>query len=244
VEPAVTAPRDIWTRLVIDPLADPLARRLAPRPWVTPNRVTVVSGVLGVAAALCLATGRLRLGGALFLLRFFADCLDGKVARLQGSSSDRGALLDVATDTVCVAAAYAGLALWTVRHELLGVVPALALLAALACYDWALAHRKHRAGRPGLGDGGSTLFRRTGVPLLDPWLRACRRLGMRPVPWSVEAETLALGLLPLLGARAAAAGIVVALVFYVAAAAINLRRTWRIATVLDGSRAVPAGAEP
>ncbi|WP_181411111.1 CDP-alcohol phosphatidyltransferase family protein [Nocardioides humi] len=147
-------PRDIWTRLAIDPLADPLARALARLAWVTPNRVTVVSGLLGVAAAGCLATGRLRLGGILFLLRFFADCVDGKVARLQGSGSHRGALLDVATDVVCVTAAYAGLAVWAVRHDHADPAVAAALLAALSCYGWALAHRKHLAEQAGLGDGG------------------------------------------------------------------------------------------
>ncbi|GAA3524976.1 CDP-alcohol phosphatidyltransferase family protein [Nocardioides daeguensis] len=226
-------PRDIWTRLVIDPLADPLARALAPHPAVTPNRVTVFSGALGVTAAACLATGRLRLGGVLFLLRFFADCLDGKIARLQGSSSARGALLDVGTDVVCVTATYAGLGLWAVRTDRAGVGVAVGLLAAVATYGWALAHRKHLAERAGRGDGGSDLIGRTDLPLLDPWLRVCRRLGMSPVPWAVEAETLVLGLLPLAGPRFAAAGLVVGLAFYVVATGTNLRRSWRIATALD-----------
>ena len=39
-----------------------------------------------------------RLGGVLFLLRFFVDCMDGKVARAQGTSSTRGAALDLAAD--------------------------------------------------------------------------------------------------------------------------------------------------
>lgn len=229
-------PRDIWTRLVIDPLADPLARVLAPHAAVTPNRVTTTAGLLGLAAAACLATGRLRLGGALFLLRFFADCLDGKLARLQGSGSERGALLDVGTDVVCVTAAYAGLGWWAVRTGRVDVPVAVGLLAALACYGWALAHRKHLAERAGRGEGGSDLLHRTDLPLLDPWLRVCRRLGMSPVPWAVEAETLVLGLLPLAGPRFAAAGLIVALAFYLVATAVNLRRSWRIATALDGVR--------
>ena len=222
-------PRDVWTRLVIDPLADPLAARIARWPAVTPNRVTLVSGALGIAAAVCLATGRLRIGGVLFLLRFFADCVDGKVARIQGSSSRRGALLDVATDVLCVSAAYAALAGWAVAHDRAEPAVAVALLAALATYGWTLAHRKHLAAEAGLGSGGSSLYLRDDVPLLGPWLRLCRRLGMSPVPWAVETETLVLGLLPLVGARAAAAGLVVALAFYVVATVVNLRRMWRIA---------------
>ncbi|WGX96055.1 CDP-alcohol phosphatidyltransferase family protein [Nocardioides sp. L-11A] len=236
-------PRDVWTRLVVDPLADPLARVLAPHPAVTPNRVTAFSGLLGVAAAACLAAGWLRLGGLLFLLRFFADCLDGKIARLQGSSSARGALLDVGTDVVCVTAAYAGLAWWAVRADRVEIAVAVGLLAALGAYGWALAHRKHLAALAGLGDGGSGLLRRTDLPLLDPWLRICRRLGMSPVPWAVEAETLVLGLLPLAGPRPAAAGLLVGLAFYLIATVVNLRRSWRIATALDVVRAREPGGK-
>ena len=223
-------PRDVWTRLVIDPVADPLARGLARHRWVTPNRVTAVAGVLGVAAAACLATGRLRTGGALFLLRFLADCVDGKVARLQGTSSPRGALFDVATDVVTVGAAYAALAGWSVAHDRASPALAVAMLAALACYGWTLAHRKHLADAAGLGDGGSRLIDRTDLTLLAPWLRLCRRLDMSPVPWAVECETLVLGLLPLAGGpRWVLPGLALALAFYVVASAVNLRRMWRIA---------------
>ncbi|TWG99160.1 Phosphatidylglycerophosphate synthase [Nocardioides sp. J9] len=231
---STTAPtRDIWTRAVIDPVADPLARLLAPRPWVTPNRVTAVSGVLGVAAAACLATGRLRLGGALFLLRFLADCLDGKVARAQRSSSQRGALLDVATDVVTVTAAYAALAWWAVRTDRVDPALAALLLGALGTYGWSLTHRKLVAGAVDGGSGSSRFPTATGNPLVDRWLRLCHRQHMRPVPWSVEAETLALGLLPLAGATPAAAGIPVAVAFYLVATAANLARGWQLAGRLD-----------
>lgn len=223
-------PRDVWTRLVIDPLTDPLARGLARHRAVTPNRVTAVAGVLGIAAAACLATGRLRTGGALFLLRFLADCLDGKIARLQGTSSPRGALLDVATDVLCVSAAYAALAGWAITHDRASPALAVAMLGALACYGWSLAQRKHLADAAGLGDGGSRLIDRTDLPLLDPWLRLCRRLNMSPVPWAVECETLVLGLLPLVGGpRFLALGLGLGLAFYVVATLVNLRRMWRIA---------------
>ncbi len=236
-------PRDIWTRVAVDPLADPLARRLVRLPGITPNRVTAVSGALGVAAALCLGTGRLRLGGVLFLLRFFADCVDGKVARLQGSGSARGALFDVATDVVCVTGAYAALAVWAVREGYVAVPWAVALLGALGCYGFALAHRKHLADQAGLGTGGSLLHQRRDVPVIGGWLALCRRLGMSPVPWAVETETLVLGLLPLVGGRVAAAGIYLALAFYVVATVVNLARLQRIAARLDRPGAPALGKE-
>lgn len=229
----MTPTRDIWTRVVIDPLADPLARLLAPHRAITPNRITAVSGLLGVTAAASLAAGRLRLGGALFLLRFLADCLDGKVARSQASSSHRGAFLDVATDVVCVTAAYAALAWWAVRTDRVDPVLAVVLLGAVGTYGWTLAHRKLLARAADEGAGSARVPRALGLPVVDGWLRLCRRAGMRPVPWSVEAETLVLGLLPLVGPGAAAAGIPLALAFYAVANLVNLRRCWRISGRLD-----------
>lgn len=228
-------PRDIWTRLAIDPVADPLARLVAPRRGVTPNRVTAVSGCLGIAAVACFATGRLAVGGVLFLLRFLTDCVDGKVARLQGTASARGAALDVATDVVCVTGAYAALSVWLAAEGHIGPAWAGALLAAVGCYGWSLAHRKHLADEAGLGSGGSDLHLRDGgtVPLLGRWLALCRRLGMSPVPWAVEAETLVLGLLPLAGPEAAAAGVLVGVAFYTVATTTNLARLARITGVLD-----------
>lgn len=236
-------PRDIWTRLVIDPVADPVAGGLVAVRGVTPNRVTAVSGLLGIAAVLCFATGRLRLGAVLFLLRFFADCVDGKVARLQGSGSERGAAFDVATDVVCVTGAYAALATWLAAGGHLEPAWAAALVAAVGCYGWTLAHRKHLGALASVGSGGSDLHERDDVPLLRPWLALCRRLGMSPVPWAVEAETLVLGLLPLAGPRAAAAGVMVGVAFYVVATATNLRRIARIAGLLDRRAALRPAEE-
>ncbi len=239
---APARPRDIWTRLAVDPLADPLARWLARHRVVTPNRVTGVSGALGVAAAVCLATGRLREGGVLFLLRFFADCVDGKVARLQGTGSARGAVFDVGTDVVCVVGAYAALAYWATREGHVGPAWSAALLVSLGWYGWALAHRKHLASLAGRGDGGSRLHERRDVPVLGGWLGLCRRLGMSPVPWAVEVETVVLGLLPVLGPRWAPQGVYLACAFYLVATTVNFARLARLAALMDQSRASVGGA--
>lgn len=225
--------RDIWTRLAVDPLADPVALVLSRHRVVTPNRVTMVSGLLGVAAIACLATGHLAAGGLLSLLRFFADCVDGKVARAQGSGSARGALLDVATDVVCVVGAYAALTAWAVTEGHLHPLWAGALMAVLGWYGWALAHRKHLAALAGVGDGSSRLVDQEGSGPWGAWLGLCRRLHMRPVPWAVEVETLVLGLLPLLGPGFAVPGLHLALLFYGGATVVNLARMARIAAALD-----------
>lgn len=236
-------PRDIWTRLTVDPLAAPLARRLAPLAGVTPNRITSVSLMLGVAAAACFTVGQLRWGGALFILRFFADCLDGMVARLQGSSSARGALLDIVADVMGVTLSFAALTWHLVSEEHLPLAVAPAVLGALVVYNWALAHRKHLADVAGRGDGGARHDWHVTTPVLRSWVDLCRRLNMSIVPWSVEAEILALGLAPLLlPASHVATVVIVILAFYVVADGVNIARLWRIAGLLD-QRTAPTAPE-
>lgn len=227
-------PRDLWTRLAVDPLADPLARRIAVHAAVTPNRITALAMALGLAAAACFAIGSLRLGGALFLARFFADCLDGKVARLQGSSSARGAFLDIAADVTGVTLAFATLGWHLQVNDQLPTYATPALVSLLVAYNWGLSHRKHLAEQAGLGSGGAGHAWRVSVPVVRSWVELSRRLGMSAVPWSVEAEIGALGLAPLLLGADWVAGVYLgAIAFYVLAVGVNLRRAWRIAGVLD-----------
>ena len=236
--PATTGrPREIWTRLTVDPLADPLAARLARSRHVTPNRVTAVAILLAVGSATCFALGAFRLGGLLFLARFFVDCLDGKVARAQGSSSARGALLDLAADVGGIALVVAALS-WTLlrRDEVPELVP-VALLAAMVFYNWVLAHRKRLADPLGLGEGGADHTRTVAVPVVRQWVAFCRRQNMSPVPWALEAEIAMLGLVPLLlPARWVGYGLAAGLCFYLVADAVNMRRVWHLARLTDQAR--------
>ena len=154
--PSLTKHRDqMFTVLVVDPVAVPLARWLATRPGVTPNRVTVVAILLGLASATMFAIGELRWAGALFLVRFGVDCLDGKVARAQRRSSTRGAALDLVADVVGILFAAGALAATVVaRGDLPGWV-GLVLVGLIGLYAWALQYRKQLAGAHGLGDGGA-----------------------------------------------------------------------------------------
>lgn len=225
-----TATRQMWARLAVDPLADPLARRLARHRRVTPNRITATALVFGLVAAACFATGHLRIGGALILLRYFTDCLDGKVARVQGTSSARGALFDLGSDIVCITLAATALCWRLVVDGHLGIGAALALLGSLVVYNWALEHRKHLAGAAGLGSGGAAHAWQPTFPVLREWVRLCRRINMAVVPWVLEVEMVTFGLAPLLLTPGYVA-LVVALAAgcYVLAAGVNLHRAWRVA---------------
>lgn len=230
-------PREIWTRLTVDPLATPLAAWLARSRHVTPNRVTALAMALAVGSAACFATGQLRWGGLLFLMRFFVDCLDGKVARNQGSSSVRGAALDLVADVGGIALVVAALS-WTLlrRGDVHELVP-LGLLAAMVFYNWVLAYRKQLAAGLGAGDGGADHRAVPDLPVVGRWVAFCRRLNMSPVPWALEAEIAMLGLAPLLlPSPWVGVGLAVGLAFYLVADAVNVRRVWRLAGEADEIR--------
>jgi phosphatidylglycerophosphate synthase len=94
-----------WTVWLVDPVASRLVWLVSPWRWVTPNRLTVSAFLLGVAAAACFwqqSRGWLAAGAALFHLSFVLDCMDGKIARLNGTGSVFGAWLDYVFDRLRV----------------------------------------------------------------------------------------------------------------------------------------------
>src|SRR5688572_12073522 len=94
-----------WTVLLVDPLASRLVQFTAGYRWVTPNRLSLAAFVLGLAAAYSfLQADRwwLVAGGLLFHLAFVVDCMDGKIARLNGTGSVFGVWLDFMLDQVRV----------------------------------------------------------------------------------------------------------------------------------------------
>lgn len=228
---------ELWTHFAVDPLGIPLSRRLAGVPVVTPNRLTAVALALGAGAAVCFATGRLLTGGILFLLRFFVDCLDGTVARFQGTCSNRGASFDLAADVLGVTAAYAALGWFLVDAGHLHGGLLVALLGALGVYNWELGHRKRLAADAGLGSGGAAHRWTPTWPPLRAWVTYCDRHAVSPVPWAAESEIVTLGLAPiLLPVEALPWAMLAALAFYLVADALNARRIWRIAGFLDQVR--------
>jgi CDP-diacylglycerol--glycerol-3-phosphate 3-phosphatidyltransferase len=65
---------------------------------VAPNTLTLLGYVLHLPVMYMLATGHLRLGGALFVVASAFDALDGSVAREMGQASTFGAFLDSVVD--------------------------------------------------------------------------------------------------------------------------------------------------
>ena len=99
-------PRDAWwTVLLVDPLASRLVRIVAPHRRITPNILTMIATVLGLGAAACFAQQTrwwLVAGALLFHASFVVDCMDGKIARLNGTGSLFGAWFDFVFDRLRV----------------------------------------------------------------------------------------------------------------------------------------------
>jgi phosphatidylglycerophosphate synthase len=102
-----------WTVLLVDPIAARITRRVAIVRGFTPNRITLFAFALGLAAAASFAVAQpvwLVVGALFYHLSFTFDCVDGKVARLNGSGSIFGAWLDYILDRIKVAICAAALA--------------------------------------------------------------------------------------------------------------------------------------
>ncbi|GAB1823114.1 CDP-alcohol phosphatidyltransferase family protein [Herbidospora sp. RD11066] len=109
---AARKPRDSWwTVFAVDPVACRLALLTANHTSITPNGLTAVSMLLGLASAACFAAGALLPGAVLFYLSFTVDCMDGKIARLKGNGTPFGLWLDYVGDRLRVGACAFGFAL-------------------------------------------------------------------------------------------------------------------------------------
>lgn len=70
---------------------------------VTPNQVTGLSLLAGLASAWCFSTGRgpaIAWGGILYLVANILDCSDGQLARLKGNGTPLGRVVDGMADYV------------------------------------------------------------------------------------------------------------------------------------------------
>ncbi|MEU5870503.1 phosphatidylinositol phosphate synthase [Glycomyces sp. NPDC047369] len=106
------------------------AARLLIRVGVSANAVTVAGTALVVAAAvLLLSQGHLLAGLIVVGLSVLTDMLDGAIARVKGTSSRFGALLDSTCDRLADGAIFAGLAYYLLAEgRSLGAALALTVL--------------------------------------------------------------------------------------------------------------------
>ena len=84
----------------------------------TPNGITILGFVVTVAAAYLVGAGWLLAGGIVFLIGGGLDLLDGALARLTGTESQFGALLDSVFDRLSEAALFVGLGIFAMHDDM------------------------------------------------------------------------------------------------------------------------------
>ncbi len=110
-------------------LVNPVARRMGLK--MTPNQVTLLSGVLGILVLPAIIVNMPYLAITFLLLSGFCDTLDGTLARLNHSPSDWGSVLDIMTDRLVEWVVV--FALWTVEPHSRGLWSLLMLGSMLLC---------------------------------------------------------------------------------------------------------------
>lgn len=144
---------DPLLRPVKDAMLTPVAARLR---QVSPNAITVVSSLTGLAAAALLLLPSYALALVVWVISRLLDGLDGAVARASGRSSDFGGYIDIVGDFVVYAAVPIGLVIGRGggRGELIALCVLLASFyvnAASWMYLSAILE-KRRAGAAVRGD--------------------------------------------------------------------------------------------
>ena len=114
-----------WTYWAMSPIVRGLTAMR-----ITPNMLTWAAGVLGAAAGIAIAFGWFGLAATLATWSVLGDILDGQVARMTNTGSDRGELLDAAVDRYTEFAFLGGLVLFFRNDVLLMVLTLVALCAS------------------------------------------------------------------------------------------------------------------
>lgn len=117
--------RPAYQRILVDRAARALNGK------ITPNQLTLFSGVTGLLILPCLYFGSLSLAIALLLLSGFLDTLDGTLARISHAFSDWGSVLDITIDRLVEFIVILGL--WVVAPEARGFWVIMMLGSILLC---------------------------------------------------------------------------------------------------------------
>ncbi|UCG40288.1 MAG: CDP-alcohol phosphatidyltransferase family protein [Acidimicrobiia bacterium] len=160
---------ETYVRGRIEPLLDPLGRGLAAL-RLTPTKLTLGGLAVVVVASWLIAAGDLALGGWLFLAGSALDGLDGTVARVTGTASRKGALIDSVADRAGEIAVWGALATWLAYEPRWVLLCVLALGGALlTSYLRAKAEAIGADGRGGIVARGERVILLT-VGLVSGWL--------------------------------------------------------------------------
>jgi phosphatidylglycerophosphate synthase len=127
------------------PAAQILVRHLVAT-RITPNQITILSGLVGVVAGVLMVRGADRpsvaaLGGFALLVSCILDCADGQLARSRNTQSPLGMILDGVTDNVVGTAVFVAMSYNAVVYAesewvwLLGVTAGVSIAAHVWVFD-------------------------------------------------------------------------------------------------------------
>jgi|TARA_R110002110_G_scaffold135325_1_gene319304 CDP-diacylglycerol--glycerol-3-phosphate 3-phosphatidyltransferase len=123
---------------------------------LTPDHLTIVGLLVGIAAAVAIGFGRLWLGLALVILAALPDLLDGALAKASGTSSQRGAFFDSTVDRVTDSLLLGGIG-W---HFALTEDPRIVLLPfAVASISSVISYQRAKAESLGIEAKGGLMER-------------------------------------------------------------------------------------
>lgn len=169
---------DLKARKKVAPILQPIARGLA-KIGVTPTMVTVLGLAITIGGAAMIADGLLWQGGLVAGFGVLLDALDGPLARLKGTASDRGAFIDTMSDRFGEIAVWVGLGVY-LQDDPVGLILCLVALAfsLLVPYVRAKAESWGAEGRGGwMGRAermivalGGMILAGFGFPVLIPML--------------------------------------------------------------------------
>ncbi len=129
-----SAGEEFFDLAVHRPIAYIVVKLIQPLP-ITPNQVTGFSVLVYLAATYCLATNspvNVAIAGILILLGNVLDAVDGQLARLRGTASHYGRIIDGVGDYISFISIYIGIALWHPPEEISSLL--WIVLAALTLF--------------------------------------------------------------------------------------------------------------
>jgi CDP-diacylglycerol--glycerol-3-phosphate 3-phosphatidyltransferase len=173
---------DQRARKRVTKLADPVARAVA-RIGLRPAAITLIGFALSVAGAALIAIGQLTWGAVALGAGALFDILDGVLARLTGTESLRGALLDTFTDRLGEVAAWTGLAYY-LGEQAEATLVMLALIAA--CGSLLVPFIRAKAEVSGVEGKGGLMGRAERLLVFGAGV-GLEGLGLPTLEWSVWA---------------------------------------------------------
>jgi phosphatidylglycerophosphate synthase len=125
-----------WSSFVTSPVAIAANFVVAEQNWITPNRITGMSFLVAVAAAVFVIVGgypNFIMAAVLIHISHVLDCMDGQLARYRQTSSPIGSYLDRVSDQVQVTLWF-GAAAYASFTQSGSVVPVFLALIGIAFY--------------------------------------------------------------------------------------------------------------